>query len=224
MAINLPYFSAIIFDMDGLVLETEPSYLAAWKQAAQIMGYSFTEMIGGSLLGLEADAVENYLSQLWGADFNLKHFQQLSRDYWYDYIDQHGIEKKYGVDELLAVVNDANLPYCLATNSKQKNAIECLSLAGLQHDFNLIISRDLVKHGKPEPDIFLQAADALQHPIKHCLILEDSAIGIKAAQQAGGIPWLIPSPSTPIDTLEISSAFIFNHLAEVAKIIMDNYH
>jgi len=220
--IHLPYFSAVIFDLDGLVLDTETTYLYAWQQAAQKMGYQLTDDFCSSLSGLDANTMTKYLVEYCGLNFNLQYFQQLSGYYWYAHVRQYGIKKKKGLDTLLTLIKKQAIPYCLATNSPEINVRECLNFSGLSNEFDLIISRDQVKEGKPNPDIFLKAADYLQQPIEHCLILEDSIIGIKAAQKAGAYPLLIPSQSIINQRTLIDENLIFKDLIEVSKIILAN--
>lgn len=215
-----PTFSAIIFDMDGLVLDTESTYLYAWQYAIQKMGYQADRSFCLSLLSLESATIKKRLFDYYGSNFNLAQFQQLSADAWYAYVQQYGIEKKQGLNALLTVIKDHNIPYCLASNSSEINVRDCLAFAGLKKSFKLIISRNHVKQGKPAPDIFLKAADLLQQPITHCLILEDSIIGIKAAQRAGAKAWLIPSQQIFRNSPLIDCDAIFDNLAEVAKIIL----
>ncbi len=217
-----PNFSAIIFDMDGLVLDTEITYLQAWQQAVQKMGYQLDEHFFLSLSGLDSATVKNRLLEYCGSKFNLNYFHKLSSHYWYANVRQHGIKKKKGLESLLNVIKIYKIPYCLATNSIETNARECLAFANLTETFKLIISRDQVKQGKPAPDIFLKAAKLLQQPINNCLVLEDSLIGIKAAQRAGAYSILIPSqPMQPNEQL-ISHKAIFNDLTEVSKFILVN--
>lgn len=208
--------------MDGLVIDTEITYLHAWQQAAQKMGYQLTDNFCSSLSGLDANTVTKYLIEYCGLNFNLQHFQQLSGYYWYAHVRQNGIKKKKGLDTLLTLIKKHSIPYCLATNSSEINARECLNFAGLSHEFDLIIGRDQVKEGKPNPDIFLKAADYLQKPIEHCLVLEDSIIGIKAAQKAGAYPLLIPSQQIINSSALINENLIFKDLIEVSKIILAN--
>ena len=217
-----PYFSAIIFDLDGLVLDTETTYLYAWQQAAQKMGYQLSGSFCLSLSGADATQIKKSLINYCGSNFDLNYFRQLSGECWFTYVQEHGIQKKKGVNHLLSIIKKHHIPYCLATNSPQKNARECLDFAGLGHEFDLIISRDQVKKGKPNPDIFLKAADYLQKPIKHCLVLEDSVIGIKAAQKAGAYPLLIPSQQIINNAALINEHFIFKDLIEVSKFILAN--
>jgi beta-phosphoglucomutase len=196
------YFSAVIFDMDGLVLDTESTYVIAWQQAAKEMGYTLSEPFCLSLSGLHYKDIELKLMAYCGADFNLQAFNQLSGFYWHEHVNTNGINIKHGFIDLLEFIVQQQIPYCLATNSRAINAYECLELAGIQAVFSTIITRDDVRHGKPKPDIFLKAAELLQVPISQCLVLEDSYAGIAAASRAGAFSVFVPS-TEPVDPLAL---------------------
>jgi beta-phosphoglucomutase-like phosphatase (HAD superfamily) len=191
--IKLADFSAVIFDMDGLVLDTESTYSIAWQQAASAMGYDFSEDFCLSLSGLHYPDIELKLLAYCGAEFNLQTFNRLSGECWRDHVNIHGINIKHGFAGLLDLLIKQNIPCCLATNSRTVNALECLELAGIKDVFSIIISRDHVQNGKPEPDIFLKAAELMQVDISRCLVLEDSHAGIVAASRAGAVSVFIPS-------------------------------
>jgi HAD superfamily hydrolase (TIGR01509 family) len=216
---RLPDFSAIIFDLDGLVLDTEITYIKAWQQAADLMGYDSAVLSMARLSGLHYQALIQVLLAGFGADFDVARFNRLSGECWRDYVQQQGIEKKTGFDELLEVIQKLAIPFCLATNSAEINARECLALAGLARTFPLIISRDDVQHGKPSPDIFLIAGKRLQQPVAQCLVLEDSWVGITAAQAAGAIPVLIPSVVSITKNFVSQNLIVFNNLTQVAEAI-----
>ena len=201
--LKLSDFAAVIFDMDGLVLDTEPTYFIAWQQAGKLMGYELSDAFCRSLSGLHYQQVEQKLKTQCGADFDLPAFNRLSGDCWRDYVNAHGINTRHGFAELLAVITRLQIPYCLATNSSAVNAYECLELAGIAAVFSTVISRDDVPCGKPEPDIFLKAASVLQVPISRCLVLEDSHAGIVAASRAGAYSVFVPS-TTPVDPLTVA--------------------
>ena len=217
--LTLEHFKAIIFDMDGLVLDTESTYCIAWQQAAATMGYSLSNDFCRSFSGLNAWHVEQKLLTHLGADFNLVEFGRLAGDFWRSHVQAEGIAIKPGFNVLIDFIVEQQIPYCLATNSGAANARECLELADLADVFKLIITRDDVLHGKPEPDIFLTAADLLQVNIKQCLVIEDSHAGILAAHKAGALSILVPSmiPIAP-ETLKLCSA-IANDLAQVLATI-----
>ena len=212
-------FSAIIFDMDGLVLDTEKTYCIAWQQASAEMGNKFTEEFCLSMSGLHYQDVEKRLFDACGIDFDLKLFNCLSGDYWHQYVNQYGIPVKKGFYNVLAKLNTMKIPFCLATNSRLVNALECLTLAGLEDVFSIVVTRDDVKQGKPAPDIFLFAAEALTTPVSQCLVVEDSNTGIQAATEAGAISVFIPSVF-PVDlpTVDLADYFL-NDLDELVQFI-----
>jgi beta-phosphoglucomutase len=191
--LKLTDFAAVIFDMDGLVLDTESTYFAAWRQAASAMGYEFSEEFCLLLSGLHYYDVELKLLEYCGAGFDLQTFNQLSGVFWREHVRVHGIKVKHGFSELLALLVRQKIPYCLATNSATANALECLELAGIEEVFSIIVTRDHVPCGKPEPDIFLKAAELMQVDIGQCLVIEDSHAGIVAASMAGAVSVFIPS-------------------------------
>jgi len=190
---NLKDFSAIIFDLDGLVLDTEGSYFAAWKMAAAQMGFELEDAFLYRLSGLHYQAVKQAITTHCGEGFDVDEFTQRSSACWHERVQVKGIEVKPGVYMLLDWIKRNGIPFCLATNSHSDNARQCLELARLQGIFNIIIGREQVKQGKPDPDIFKYAADRLNVPVRKCLVLEDSLTGIKAAKSAGAISVFIPS-------------------------------
>jgi len=199
---KLSDISAVIFDMDGLVLDTETTYFVAWQQAAKAMGYTLSETFCRSLSGLHYKDVELKLMDWCGADFNPQAFNHLSGIFWREHVNTHGINTKHGFTQLLEFIVQQQMPFCLATNSRAINAYECLELAGIKDVFPVIITRDDVQHGKPAPDIFLKAAELLKVPISQCLVLEDSHAGIVAASRAGAFSVFVPS-TEPIDPLTV---------------------
>lgn len=215
--LKLPSFSAVIFDMDGLVLDTETTYSLAWQKAAKKMGFSFSDEFCCSLSGLHFQHMEMRLIDQCGVDFDLKYFYQLSGEFWRQHVNQEGIPVMKGVLALIKVLNEKNIPFCLATNSGKDNALECLALAELTGVFSSLITRDQVSHGKPEPDIFIAAAKALNKPINQCLVLEDSMTGILSASYAGAPCVYIPSVF-PVDPaiVEMANCFLkdLNELAQ----------
>lgn len=214
--LKLADFAAVIFDMDGLVLDTESTYFVAWQQAAKAMGYEFSMDFCLSLSGLHYKDIEPKLVEYCGAEFNLQTFNRLSGGFWREYVNVHGIKIKHGFSELLALLTQQKIPYCLATNSRTVNALECLKLAGIEEVFSIIITRDHVQHGKPEPDVFLKAAELLQVDVSRCLVIEDSHAGIVAASRAGAVSVFIPS-ITQVDPLTVELCdLMVNDLAQLA--------
>jgi beta-phosphoglucomutase len=187
----LPAFEAVIFDMDGLALDTEPTYRYAWRRAASQMGFELSDEFCRTLSGRHADAVSRELEKILGTETALEQFQRLSAEYWHGHVREAGIAAKEGLSALLQLLRRCGIPFALATNSDHAHTFLCLSLARLAREFPHMITRDQVAMGKPAPDIFLEAARRLQTSPQCCLILEDSDTGLEAAARAGGIPILI---------------------------------
>ncbi len=217
--LKLPSFSAVIFDMDGLVIDTEMTYFIAWQKAAKEMGVSFSDEFCSSLSGLQYKDIENQLIKHSGVDFDLKQFARLSGEFWRAYVNQKGIPVKKGFLNLINRFKKKQIEFCLATNSGKENALKCLELANLANVFSTVISIDHVKNGKPDPDIFIEAAKILEQPVNQCLVLEDSAIGIQAAIKAGAPCVYIPSVF-PVEraTVNLADCFIMD-LDQLAELI-----
>jgi len=219
--LKLSDFAAVIFDMDGLVLDTEPTYYLAWQQAAKNMGYELSNSFCASLSGLHYQTITEQLRSYCGADFNLNRFNELSGRCWHEQVILYGIKVRPGFNELITALVQQEIPFCLATNSSAMNARECLAYAKLSNVFTTVISRDDVLNGKPEPDIFLKAAECLNVPIQQCLVLEDSHAGILAAKSAGAYSAWIPSTKTiNPDTLSLCNIMV-NNLVDIITIVVD---
>lgn len=179
--------------MDGLLLETESTYIQAWRQALAHLGYDLHTEFEAEVCGLAYPAIAELLTQHYGDAFDLAGFAALSNTFWQQQVKVDGIAVKPGATEVLQWLNERKLPYCLATNSPRDKALACLAYAGLHDSFALVLGREQVTHPKPHPDIFLKAADSLQCAITSCVVLEDSYPGILAASRAGAQAIYIPS-------------------------------
>lgn len=187
----LPPFGAVIFDLDGLVLDTESGYRAAWRQAAEALGQSFDDAFYLDLCGRHSADVEAAFSANWLGRFDRGAFFSAAERAWRTSLDQQGIPVFPGVAPLLAWLRQRDLAFALATNSEARYAAECLRRAGIDGWFNIAVTRDQVASGKPAPDVFIEAARRLGVACRDCLVLEDSETGLRAARAAGAIPLLI---------------------------------
>jgi HAD superfamily hydrolase (TIGR01509 family) len=210
-----PAFEAVIFDMDGLVLDSEPTYVFAWKKAAAEFAVHLDDAFTESLFGRQAADVERAVADKIGPGFERERFHALASDYWQAHVADCGIAPMPGVHDLLAALDGLAIPYALATNSNAAYAAQCLRLAGLEGRFPLAVTRDQVAEGKPAPDLFLEAASRLGVAARHCLVLEDSATGLLAARRAGAVPALVLARPAP-DESKALAALAFRSLQEVA--------
>ena len=217
----LPDFNAVIFDLDGLILDTESSYFAAWQSAADSLGYHISDTFCISLSGLPFAQIEIKLAQYFPVTFPFKQFYSLSSHIWRENADREGIAVKKGVHELLQVLREYEIPYCLATNSPEFNARECLEYAAVENLFSAMVCRDHVQEPKPAADLFLQAARTLQQPITSCVVVEDSLTGLLAARNANAFSVLVPSMPDEGGQTRLLADFVVNDLSELSVLVQD---
>lgn len=216
---TLPPFQAIILDMDGLVLDTEPTYRMAWQTAAADLGLPISDEFRDSVSGYSYDRVERELIACFGTALPLSRFRELGTKHWWRHVEKYGINTKPGYNALVKRLRSKKIPFCLATNSQQKNAEDCLALAGIREDFDTLVTRDQVADGKPAPDLYLEAAKALQLLPKQCLAVEDSVAGMQSAVRAGAITITIPDRCTPADDCRKFSICVLGSLTELASLL-----
>ena len=212
----IPPYKAVIFDMDGLILDTEATYIRAWQLAAIELGYVINDAFCTSLSGLPFAMVEVKFAEYLGEEFPLAEFYTLSGELWRKVAENEGIAVKKGAYDLLQVLDRTQIPYCLATNSPEFNARECLRYAGIEELFSIIVCRDHVPQPKPAADIFLRAADLLQQPIQSCMVVEDSLTGLQAAQNANAFSVLVPSTPDSDGKMQALAGLVVNDLCELA--------
>lgn len=218
---RLPPFRVAILDMDGLVLDSESTYCHAWRRAAADLGIELSEEFCHGLFGRHADDVARALREAMGAAFAPERFHGLAEQHWLDYLETHGMARMPGLEALLDVFRRRAIPYALATNSDGIYARRCLRLAGLEGGFPVVVTRDQVPLGKPEPDVFLEAARRLETPPGLCLGIEDSATGLAAARAAGTFVVLVQRRAEVRRRLAGKADLALASLAELATSIDD---
>jgi HAD superfamily hydrolase (TIGR01509 family) len=208
----------VIFDCDGLLIDTERAGLQSWAQAASELGYPFDDEIRRSLPGLADRLSLDLLQRRFGGSFDEAKF--VARAYQlFDLEISRGVKLKRGALELLDHLEQIPLPFALATSAHRASAIRKLTAAGLREKFARIVSAEDVKNHKPAPDVFIAAAAALKVPIENCLVLEDSLPGIVAAHAAGGIPIMVPDLLAPTGEIEALAYAVVPSLVEARDLI-----
>ncbi len=189
--------SAVIFDMDGLMFDTESLSRAAWREILADRGYTLPEEIYLQLPGRSAEDTQAILRQALGADLPAEHLMQLKRPHVRQHIDRHGLTVKAGLVELLDWLEAHSIARAVASSASEQEVTFKLSRSGLGERFGAVVTRDQAKAGKPAPDIFLAAARQLGLPATECAVLEDSDAGIRAAHTAGMLPLMVPDRQPP---------------------------
>jgi beta-phosphoglucomutase family hydrolase len=207
--------SAVIFDMDGLMLDTEPLALVAWRQALGELGYTLSDEVGLQMLGRTTEDTRVILQQALAADLPFDRVFQRKRQVVGEHIAQHGVSAKAGLAELLTWLEGRRVATAVASSARREDVNYKLAQAGLTHHFDTIVTGDQVQNGKPAPDIFLMAAQQLHVPPPACMVLEDSEAGIQAAHAAGMRPVMVPDLKPPSPENAALTYRIFPSLREV---------
>jgi HAD superfamily hydrolase (TIGR01509 family) len=210
-------FAAVVFDMDGLMVDTEPLSHRAWAEALAPFGIELADEVYGRMIGHRSDVSAQIVLDAY--PLPLTAVELLARkDAIYTKIRARGVPEMPGLRELHAAIINGGLPWAVATSSPRHHAEEILTQLGLRQSCRAIVGGDEVTHGKPAPDIYLLAAKRLGIPPKQCLALEDSAPGCQAAAQAGMTTIAIPNGVT--ETAVFSCAHhIFTSLHDVIAIL-----
>lgn len=186
-----------MFDMDGLLLDTEPIYARAWQSAASELGFELSAQLHRQLIG-RTDA-DSYLilGDAFGSSFRAAEFSELWPRYRDETIASDGIALKPGLLELVSYLDELELPYAIATSTIAEQAELSLRVAGISARFEIRVTGDQVENGKPAPDIYLEAARRLDVAPRRCIALEDSNPGLLAAVAAGMTGIMIPDLDEP---------------------------
>lgn len=192
---------AVLFDMDGLMFDTEALNMKGWKAAGKLRGLDMSEELIHGHIGANIATTKRLMNEHFGEGFDFDAVRKDRIDYAFSHIEKHGTPLKKGLKELLAFLRKKGLKTAVASSSERRFVEFYLEHAALEHAFDALICGDMVAagRGKPEPDIFLLAASTLGVAPAECLVLEDSYNGILAAHRAGIRSVMIPDllPPTP---------------------------
>ena len=189
---------AVLFDMDGLLIDTEAVYIVALQAAARTLGREMPLDFCHSMIGVPGRECNVMIQEFYGPDFSVDRFHGPFNEHAGRLLDAH-MPVKPGAVELLEFLSSRGLPLAVATSSSAANAQRHLGRAGLLGRFKAIATRDDVERGKPHPDVYLEAARRLGVAPERCIAFEDSNVGLTAAHAAGTMAIMVPDilPPTP---------------------------
>lgn len=192
---------AVIFDMDGLILDTEKLLVRFWCQAANEAGFAMKKEHALNIRSLGRKFVIPYLCEIFGSEFDYAKIRARRMELMNEHIKAHGLEKKPGIETLLNYLREKRIPAAIATATDYTRAESYLHQTGLLDYFSKIICASMVTNGKPEPDIYIYAAEQLGLKPSDCMALEDSPNGVRSASAAGCVTVMVPDLTAPDEEL-----------------------
>lgn len=206
---------AVIFDMDGLMINSERVTFEGYQKVMGKMGLSISEDFYKTLLGKTLKSATELFYEVYGNHFPMEQVVCDVHQYMGDLFDTQGVPLKKGLLELLTYLKQNDYKTIVATSSQRDRVDHILEIAHLTQYFDDSICGDEVKKGKPHPEVFLKACEKLQVQPNEALVLEDSEAGIQAAY-TGHIPVIcIPDMKYPEVEFERMTTKILDSLDQV---------
>ncbi len=210
---------AVVFDMDGVLIDTEKHYNAAWCEAARMAGFDFKREHALMLRSCDVQLAEKMMRDIFGAGFDYFAIREVRRRLVAERLEKYGLEKKPGIDEILAFLHKKNIKAAVATATPIELTLQHLEKIGVRNQFDKIVSAKQVKHGKPAPDVYLYACEQIGEEPSNCIAVEDSPNGIKAAYAAGCKPVMVPDLTQPDEEIQPLLYAVVDSLVEIRRLI-----
>lgn len=210
---------AVLFDMDGLMFDTERMYQKAWLQAGRQMGVPMEPEIVDRLRGRNREGCARVCREAFGEDFDFDAMRTACRALMARWIEENGLPVKPGLYELLAELERRGIPAVLATSTTRDSAWGHLQRAKVDRYFLGAVCGDEVSHSKPDPEVFLKAAALAGKDPARCMVLEDSPAGVRAGAAAGCFTVMVPDLTAPDEELRKLADEILPGLRDVIPLL-----
>ena len=208
---------AVIFDVDGTLLDTERIYMQAWKDAAAELGYVITdELLRKTRAVNTKDATRIFETEI-GNGFSYAKTRPIRVRIAEEVIHRESPILKPGVLELLDYLEQVGVRLAVASSTNTQTTKEHLASSGIADRFEAIVGGDMIVNGKPHPDIFLKAAELLGVDPADCMVVEDSPAGIRAGSAAGMQVVLVPDQAAITQEIIDLSDLVLESLCQLPE-------
>lgn len=215
-----PAITAVIYDMDGTLVDSERISQLTWEQTAEQMGAEIPQSLYRSFLGRNIASVTEMLVARLGAEELAQEALRVHAEL-FDKMCVTELELKPGARESIAGLREAGLAVGLATSTHRQRALPRLERFGLQDAFDSITCGNEVSHSKPEPDIFLLAAERMGADPSTCAVVEDSTNGVLAGHAAGMRVFMVPDIVQPSDEIAALCIAVLPSLHELTAAVTE---
>lgn len=210
---------AVIFDMDGVLIDTEKYLSKFWCQAANEAGFPMTLEHAYAIRSLAGQFGKEKLQSFFGSSFDYESIRSRRKELMNEHLNLNGIEEKTGLLPCLTKLKAAGYKLAVATSTDSVRTKQYLTQIGIFHLFDNVICTNMVKKGKPEPDIYLYSCNMLKLKPSRCIAVEDSPNGVLSAYRADLKVIMIPD-LTKATTLDESRVFkVVSDLNELSNIL-----
>ena len=211
--------SACIFDLDGVIFDSERAVYREWKLISEKYGFPLLEVPYRKCIGVNAATCRQIFLDYYGESFPYDKYCEERRQNFREKYGHGRLPLKPGVTELLESLKRKGFKAAIASSTRTQTVREEIRDANLLDYFERIVGGDMVERSKPAPDIFLKAAEVLDVSPENCCVIEDSYNGILAADTAGMFPVMIPDMLPPDHRMHEQAGLILDSLTELNELM-----
>lgn len=208
-------YQAVVFDMDGVIFDTERLVIEFWKKVAKKHNIPNVEHTCIQCLGTNRVRTREIFLENYGADFPFDPYRAEVTELFNTHYKGVPLPTKPGVRELLSYLQEQDIKVGLASSTAQHLVRDEIGTAGLLPYFQTLVCGDMVEHSKPAPDIFLKACEILNADPTKSIAIEDSFNGIRSAHCAGMTPIMVPDQVQPTDEIRALAFHVMPSLLDV---------
>lgn len=208
---------AVVFDMDGVIFDSERLVLECWEKIAQKYGLSGMREAFMPCIGTNSVMTREIVLNYYGADFPYDEFRKKSSVLFHEIVDRGELPIKKGVRELMDYLRENRVPMAVASSTRLQAVTQELKQAGLYEYFQVVMGGDQLKKSKPEPDIYLMACEKLDINPADAYAIEDSYNGIRSSHSAGMRPIMVPDMLPPTEEMRGKSVAVLEDLLQVKE-------